>query len=384
MVRPAGDGRFVLAVGFMGTGARFYDWFSNFRVGTEEGFHKGFYQLTQAFVKNEAQIHFPDTAEAFGLEKLTLLDILSELQTESSRFSLWMAGHSQGAAVMQVYCDYLLQLKRIPQERIFGCGFASPTVAADNVIEDSEAYPLYHVLNADDLVSRMGALKHLGLCLQYTPDAAFRNAAYGWSQAPESIDARRNAERLTLHITDTPSFLTAFAALLQVVCEEKSDDAIFGVSEGFLSLAPIDRVFSFAGRKAKHTLLTMIAYMRKTYGEIRGQAMDEAAVDYLKEICRPIVQEMPLKRLLGALYDRLYPPHSLHSSAGDGAYCHIVNERSGQLKPFFWQDDPSALPYRTYAKGFYRFPDAQPARPAAQVRLRARTSPRRRAIQPRR
>jgi hypothetical protein len=384
MARPAGDGRFVLAVGFMGTGARFYDWFSNFRVGTEGGFHKGFYQLTQAFVKNEAQIHFPDTAEALGLEKLTLLDIFSEMRTENSRFSLWMAGHSQGAAVMQVYCDYLLRLKRIPRERIFGCGFASPTVAADNVIEDSEAYPLYHVLNADDLVSRMGALKHLGLCLQYTPDAAFRNAAYGWSQAPENLDARRNAERLTLHITDTPSFLTAFTAFLQVVCEEKSDDAIFGVSEGLLSIAPIDRMFSFAGRKAKHTLLTMIAYMRKTYREICGHDMDETAVDYLKEICRPVVQDMPLKHLLGALYDRLYPPHSLYSSLGNGAYCHIVNECAGQLKPFFWQDDPAAAPYRKYAKSFYRFSGRLPARTAATVRPRARTSQRRRAIQPRR
>ena len=381
MARQAGEGRFVLAIGFMGTGARFYDWFSNFRVSSEDGYHKGFYQLTQAFVKHEAQIQFPDAAEALGLEKLTLLDILSELRTENSRFSLWMAGHSQGAAVMQVYCDYLLGLKRIPRERIFGCGFASPTVAADFAAVGSDVYPLYHVLNADDLVPRMGSFKHFGLCLQYEPNKAFRDRAYGWSREAEDLSARRDAETIILHITDTLSFLSAFTALLTVVCEEKSDDAIFGVSDGFLSVAPIDRVFSFAGRQAKHTLQTMIAYMRKTYGEISGQDMDEAAVEYLKEICRPVVQSMPLKRLLAALYERLYPPHSLHSSAGDGAYCHIVNEHGGQLKPFLWRDDPALPPYRTYAKGFYRFSDLLPARAAAPNRTRERTSPRRRAIQ---
>ncbi|MDD3212847.1 MAG: hypothetical protein PHY64_04200, partial [Eubacteriales bacterium] len=46
MLHPAGNGRYVVAIGFMGTGSRFYDWFSNFRFTTEEGFHKGFHQLT--------------------------------------------------------------------------------------------------------------------------------------------------------------------------------------------------------------------------------------------------------------------------------------------------------------------------------------------------
>ena len=39
---------------------RFYDWFSNLRMGMEDGFHKGFYQLTQGFIKNEEHIVFPD------------------------------------------------------------------------------------------------------------------------------------------------------------------------------------------------------------------------------------------------------------------------------------------------------------------------------------
>ena len=378
MVKPEAEGRFTLAVGFMGTGARFYDWFSNFRAGTVNGFHKGFFQLTQAFVKNEAQIHFPDTAQTLGLPKLTLSDILEDMRSEQSRFSLWMAGHSQGAAVMQVYCDYLLREKRVPRETLFGCGFASPTAGADNAALGCDGYPLYHILNADDLVPRMGSLKHFGLCLQYTPDAKFRSRAYGWSQLPDDREARRDAERLTLTITDTPSFLTAFSALLAVVCEEKSDDALLGASEGLKAIAPIDKMVSFAGRKAKETLQNMIAYMRKTYAEIRGREMDEAELALLRERFRPVVRGLPPKRLLAALYDRLYPPHSLHSSAGDGAYCHIVNEHAGELKPFRWQDDPAVPPYRVYARRHYRFPGLPAARAGVKPRSRAYAPLRRR------
>ncbi|MFH1880642.1 MAG: hypothetical protein ABIK64_07595, partial [Bacillota bacterium] len=383
MARPAAVGRFVVAIGFMGTGTRFYDWFSNFRAGSAGGYHKGFYQLTQAFVKNEAQILFPETAEALGQKKLTLHDILTEMQEENSRFSLWMAGHSQGAAVMQVYCDRLLREKNVRQACVFGCGFASPTVAADNAAADGGAYPLYHVLNAGDLVVRMGSLKHFGLCLQYTPDAKFRDLAYGWSQTAADRCARRDAERLTLFVTDMPSFLLAFTALLTVVCEEKSDDAIFGGSEGLLSIAPIGKVFSFAGKKAKGTLRGMIAYMQKTYQEICGRGMDEPAVVFLMERFRPIVKSMPLRRLFGALYDRLYPPHSLcREAAGNGAYLKIVNERSKRLTPFLWQDDAGARPHKRFAKAFYTF-DALPPVRRPRPRMR-RASPRRRTLQVRR
>lgn len=364
MIKPAEAGRFVLAIGFMGTGKRFYDWFSNFRMGMEGGFHKGFYQLTQQFIKNEEHIVFPDTAEALGLGKLTLRDILREMRGGDGRFSLWMAGHSQGAAVMQVYCDYLLKAHALPPESIFGCGFASPTVAAEPAERASADYPLYHVLNADDLVPRMGSMRHFGLCLQYTPDAAFRAAAYGWSMTAAAIEARRQAQALTLHITDTLSFLQAFTALLSVICEEKTDEAIFGGTEGIFSVAPVEKVFSFAGRKAKDTLYNMIAYMRRTYREIRGQDMDEAALGYLMKSIRPIVKTMTIKRLMSALYDQLYPPHSLcRGKANNGAYMQIVNTRRNRLKPFIWQDHGAAA-HRRYAGSYYALEAPRPLRRA--------------------
>lgn len=108
MMHPLPGGQFLLAIGFMGTGKRFYDWISNFRFTTEEGFHKGFYQLCTYFEQGAESIVFPATAKALGLEKLTLGEVLSEMKSLSSRFRLWMAGHSQGAAVMQVFCHRLM------------------------------------------------------------------------------------------------------------------------------------------------------------------------------------------------------------------------------------------------------------------------------------
>ncbi len=383
MARKAAAGRYVVAIGFMGTGMRFYDWISNFRLGTEDGFHKGFAQLTQAFAKNETLIQFPDTAEALGLEKLTLSDILTEMQQDTGRFSLWMAGHSQGAAVMQAYCSRLLHGKKIAGERIFGCGFASPTVAVSGAAAGGERFPLYHVLNADDLVPRMGAAVHFGLCLQFSPDEAFRGAAYGWSRAPQAVTARKAAERLTLHITDTPSFLTAFAALLVAIREEKPDDELFGNPERLLSFGPIDRVVTFAGKKAKERLQGMIAYLQKAYAEITGNAMDEATVRFLAERCRPIVVNMPIRSLLSALFERLYPPHSLVGRAGGGGYLRIVNEEFARLTPFLWREGGGAPPRRLYAKGFYGFRGTAPAVPPRKPCVsnkRTRTRPRRRAI----
>ena len=176
MMKPDGEGRFLVAIGFMGTGSRFYDWFSNLRFTPEEGFHRGFYQLCESFEMNAEEIVFPAAAQALGLEKLTLGEVFSEMRSLSSRFRLWMAGHSQGAAVMQVFTHRRITDGGVLPQNIVGYGFASPTVATGQFVYDPAAYPLYHILNEDDVVTKLGALLHLGLCAQFTPDEAFRES----------------------------------------------------------------------------------------------------------------------------------------------------------------------------------------------------------------
>ena len=124
MTRRDDEGRWVVAIGFMGTGSRFYDWISNFRFTPEEGFHRGFAQLCESFEMNAEEIVFPSAAQALGLEKLTLGEVFSEMRSLSSRFRLWMAGHSQGAAVMQVLAHRLMNDWGVLAQNMTGYGVA--------------------------------------------------------------------------------------------------------------------------------------------------------------------------------------------------------------------------------------------------------------------
>jgi len=194
MIKPAYDGRYVVAIGFRGTGTRFYDWFSNFRFSSEQGLHQGFLQLARQFDENMERISFPETAKVLGLEKLTLAHIVAEAKRHDSRFRLWLSGHSQGAAIMQVLTHMLINDSGVLPENLVGYGFASPMTVMGGAQLDPAAYPLYHVLNSDDYVARSGAQMHLGVCLYYPAGDAVRKAAYGWRET-ENAQAARAALR---------------------------------------------------------------------------------------------------------------------------------------------------------------------------------------------
>ena len=250
MMRPDSEGRYVLAIGFMGTGSRFYDWFSNFRFTHENGFHRGFYQLCESFEMNADEIVFPAAAATLGLEKLTLSNVFHELRSLSGRFRLWMAGHSQGGAVMQVLAHRLMHHYGVPAQNMVGYGFASPTVATGRLVYDPAAYPLYHILNADDPVPRMGALLHLGLCAEYRPDDTFRNACYQWSEKPEAVALRHAYQFVQDGLRDMPSALMTLCALLTALAQEKGAEGMNELLTSWWAVPAVDKVLWRAGDRA--------------------------------------------------------------------------------------------------------------------------------------
>ena len=364
MMHDAPGGRFVVAIGFMGTGSRFYDWFSNFRLMADQGFHRGFAQLTDTFEQSADRILFPDTAARLGRPMLTLRDVLAEMRAPDSRFSLWMAGHSQGGAVMQVFCHRLLDEWGVLPRHVVGYGFASPTVASGATGRDPAAYPLCHLLNADDLVPRVGALMHLGLCLRYScgDGDALRAAAYGWEDTPEACDLRAQAETLMEPITDTPTMLTAMAALSETVLSEKTGENLEALMDKWWSIAPMDWALQLAEGKAKESLSRMARYARVAYRTLTGTRMDETAVTGLRDVMTPVVRTLPARRLIAALSDRYHPPHMLcREHLQQGAYAYIVEDGRDRLKPFVWEARPGALPRPAFAAGYAVFaPDAAP------------------------
>ena len=350
MMHPLPEGRFLLAIGFMGTGKRFYDWISNFRFTTEEGFHKGFYQLCTYFEQGAESIVFPATAQALGLEKLTLGEVLSEMKSLSSRFRLWMAGHSQGGAVMQVFCHRLMTDWGVLAQNMTGYGFASPTVATGRLVHDPAAYPLCHILNSDDMVPRMGALLHLGLCLEFPADDDFRDRCYDLSSLPADVAARLALAPYQRAMVDTPTILMYGTAFCQCMAEEKGEEGLSSLLDRKWAVPAVDRMLQAAGGKAMGLLDRLIENAQNGHAALTGQPMDEQALAALRDRMRPIVHAFPFRRLMGAVLAYCMPPHHLVRRGQDGAYAVIVKDGLARLRPFVWVNPDRGMPVKRYAR----------------------------------
>ncbi len=367
MMHSLPDGRYLLAIGFMGTGKRFYDWISNFRFTTEDGFHKGFHQLCAYFEEGAESIVFPRTAAELGLEKLTLGEVLAEMTSLSSRFRLWMAGHSQGGAVMQVFCHRLMMDWGVLAQNIVGYGFASPTVATGRLVYDPAAYPLYHILNSDDMVPRMGAVLHLGLCLEYPADDTLRERCYEWSSLPADVAAREALRPFQKEMTDTASVLSYGTAFLRCLAEEKGAEGINALVASKWSIPAVDRVIVAAGDKAMDMMERFIKNAQNGYLALTGHPMDEET--HLMERMRPIVRRFSFRRLAVAIASYCLPPHHImyDGNRKEGAYAHIVKEGLGELRPFIWRNPRTGAPWKQYASAMPEaVPETLPMLPARQ------------------
>ena len=347
MMRPDGEGRWLTAIGFMGTGKRFYDWISNLRFTQDEGFHRGFYQLCESFELNAEEIVFPAAAEALGLEKLTLGEVFTEMRSLSSRFRLWMAGHSQGGAVMQVLTHRLMNDWGVLAQNMVGYSFGSPTVTSGRFVYDPAAYPLYHLINRDDIVPRMGALMHLGLCLEYRPDDAFRKRIYGLNMKQESIDLRADFRFIEEGMQDMPSALMYLSALVEVLAQEKGAEGMNELLTSWWAVPAVDRVLWRAGDKALDQLDRLLGSAGETYQVLTGKPMDEQELGRLRQRMRPLVQKLPLRRLIDVLNDYGVVPHRL-GDAASSAYTAMVLDHLEELHPFIWIKASAGLPVRRY------------------------------------
>lgn len=353
MMHPMEGGRYLLAIGFMGTGSRFYDWFSNFRFTTEEGFHRGFYQLTQSFEDNAESIQFPETAAALGLEKLTLGQVLLEMRSLSSRFRLWMAGHSQGGAVMQVFAHRLITDWGVLAQNMVGYGFASPTVATGKLVVDPASYPLYHILNTDDVVPMLGALVHLGLCLDYPSNDTMRSLVYDPIEDEEDRAAMQLLRPFREGMHDTPSAMLHITALLECLAQEKGEDGLRELMSRWWAFAAVDRVLLQAGGRVMDLFERIRGALQAGYAAMTGRLMKEETLSVLREEIRPVVQSVSVRRLVSALMLYALPPHRMvfrDEKSADGAYAYIVKNGLKELRPFIWVKPAKGLPVREYAR----------------------------------
>ena len=331
---PGGVGRYVVAVGFMGTGKRIYDWFSNFRLNREEGMHAGFLQLTKEFEKNAEEISFPETARELNLEKLTFSDILAECRRPGSRFRLWMAGHSQGGAIMQLFA-YREVKRGFLRQNMIGYGFASPSAIYARPDCDLSSFPLLHIQNADDVFPRIGAALHVGRCRVMYPDDRMRAAC---DQAVWQDEVSLHAHRLLRGVTDTGGAFLLVWAMLQALGDLPMESAMAALKALAGSLVP-EKLLSALGSKWEDILQALTTRVAQGYRLASGGLEPpQVTMDVLRGRMAALIQRYGGARFAKAALSCLAVSHRLR-----GPYLYIVRSRYDDPVQRLWQPPLSAM-----------------------------------------
>ena len=379
MLHPLLGGQYLVAIGFMGTGKRVYDWISNFRVGRAEHMHAGFLQLTKQFEANCGAIQFPETARKLGMEKLTLSDILLECHRPGSRFRIWMAGHSQGGAIMQLFA-YLAIQKGLLRQNILGYSFASPSVVYDHPSCELSAFPLYHIINADDVFPRTGAFYHIGRCRVFYPDKTMRQRCYGSVYEKEAF---RDLLAITRNVTDSRGAFLTVLAVLTALQDVSQDEAMAALNGLIGSLIP-EKILSAVSGRSDDLLRVLIQKVKQGY--LLASQQEEPPEQALLLLSRRIAGLLNAHGTMAfsrSFLSALALPHKLRGSIGGSAlasYQYIVTERFGELRAKTWCAPASRMEngVRTHEK---RRPEHLHSRMSQEINRRARRkNPHRRIV----
>ena len=333
MLHPASGGRYLVAIGFMGTGKRIYDWFSNFRMSEKEGVHAGFLQLTQQFESHCNAISFPETARELGKEKLTLSDILDECRRPGSRFRIWMAGHSQGGAVMQLAALRTIQ-NGFLRQNLIGYGFASPSVIYENQQCDLSGIPLFHILNSDDVTPRLGAALHAGKCCIYAVGEEMQEKCYA-SMAGDSAFFMMLS--LLREMRDNPRAMLFMLGLLHAL-EELPDGESMEVLTGVLGKMLPEKLLGALGGRFDQLLIRLSREMEKIYLRHTGEiCIPSGQVDRMHSRVKEMIANFGPRTFVSAFLKALSLPHKLKGTEETmGAYQFIVREKGHELRQMIW------------------------------------------------
>lgn len=335
MLHDAPGNRFIVAIGFMGTGKRIYDWFSNFRLEKEESVHKGFLQLIREFEENLDKIQFPETAAVLGFRQLTLFDILERCRKPGSPFHIWLAGHSQGGALVQL-AAYREINRGLLRQNLIGYGFASPSVLYDPPKMDTAGIPVFHVINGDDLAPRLGARMHIGKCMVYLPDDLMRKECYqdAWKDTlfMEMIYHFRGIRDARTGLLWMIAFFHALEAL--------PDAETVTVLSNMLGKLLPERLINLLGGKMDQFLRFSIRHMEHTYLQICDDStIPQGQIELLCKQISLLIEKRGVREFVKVLLQVFSVPHKLRSAdsqAGTASYQYIVNKKYHQLQKRIW------------------------------------------------
>jgi hypothetical protein len=328
LTHPLPDGRYMIAAAFRGTGGHMLDWAPNIDFVPRDGFHAGFQDLERTFEKSAGYIHFPQTAREMGLNRLSLEDIINEAKREDSRFVIFTTGHSQGGAILQLWVRRLLA-EGVLAANIAGCGFASPSVAYGNSQADYE-YPVFHIINSDDVTPRVGADRHLGRALVCHADTAQRVACYAGNWEDTEY---RAAVRALGTVRGTRDALISVIAFLKAASELPEKDAS-AILYGLFGYLTPDIALKSAADHALISIRLMLRLLARNYRLLCGEQSDERMLGDRQAEYAARIGRLGPEPCAAILRGALAYPHMLvrEPEEGMGAYHYIVNNSMARLR----------------------------------------------------
>ncbi len=338
MARVAPDGQVVIAISFIGTTQKFFDWFSNFKMHPEVGMHYGFLELARQFDAQAPRVLLPALAAASGRDTYTLADAMLEAKRPGSRITFWISGHSQGGALVQTY-THLLIGRGIDPSRIHAYSFAAPTVSAAGGGFDPKGYPIYNIVNLDDSVPRVGSQIRLGVDCLYAPDDAFRDAHY------RVDDTLRPAFDRMLYIGDEVRSTTEAVcwgiAVMRMLRQIESDD---DAAAFFAEIVPHLSTFRRMGLELDGIAQYVQGKLEDQLRGMTGMPPDVALIGRYEDMMRVAAAEFTPKLAAHAMTRRLWAPHRIGPDKKDEdfvpPYIAIVRRYLNDLEQGVWLSDP--------------------------------------------
>lgn len=330
LLKPLPGGRFAVAIGFSGTGRRPQDWVSNTRFGHPDKLHAGFEYLSELYHGNAEEILFPTAAKALKKESLSLRDVIAECHREDSRFTLVLSGHSQGAAVLQVWTYKRLQ-EGMKEPNIKGMGFACPMVAS-GMDASQRACPLALFVNTDDIFTRVGLREHLGRVWAFTPDAAFRRQSYGKAWEDPFI---REMLGILNHVRDIDQALITMLGFLEALETVPRKEAGVALAH-FIHAIMAPKWLPLAEDTVAKILRFLRMSMRRYYIDLNGQALQDEAVRESMILSQRLLVRHSAPDITAAFLSTLTLTHSLCGQTPGqedlAPYCYMATRAFGTLE----------------------------------------------------
>ncbi|MDL2317530.1 hypothetical protein LJC74_00360, partial [Eubacteriales bacterium OttesenSCG-928-A19] len=314
MTRMDEKGRMVIAISFIGTTQKYFDWFSNFKIQRKTGMHSGFAELARGLDAQTTRILLPKLAAMLGEETFSLADALQEARQPNGRVRLWLTGHSQGGAIVQTYTHLLLSQGVLP-EAIDGYTFAAPTVAAADGSFDPAPYPIHNIISTDDVVTRVGAQVRLGMDWIFRPNETFRKKHYRVQE--DQKPAFDRALHIARQVQSTPDAICWFLSLMRLMRESETDPSLQSL---FTALMPRATML----RRLKLSVADVAAYFEEKiishHLTLTGEPPSEALTEEYEGMMRSLVRQYGPKPAAVTLLKILGAPHRIRPDKHDDAF----------------------------------------------------------------